>query len=94
MNASAASPKVAVALLLFGAGAVRGQTTNARLEGSNVTWDLDAKTAKIDTHLGRPSLFLRGQSPPAFVSNLEFTRTGPSSSICRHSRVTLPPKWP
>jgi len=38
MNASAASPKVAIALL-------------------------DAKTAKIDTHLARPSLFLRGQSP-------------------------------
>jgi len=73
MNASAASPKVAVALLLFAAGAVRGQTTNARLEGSNVTWDLDAKSAKIDTHLGRASLFLRGQSPPAFVSNLDFT---------------------
>jgi hypothetical protein len=47
--------------------------TNVRLEGSNVTWDLDPKSAKIDTHLGRPSLFVRGQSPPAFVSNLDFT---------------------
>ena len=73
MIASNHPAKIVVALLIVGAISARGQTTNVRLDGSNVGWDLDPKSAKIDTHLGRPSLFLRGQTPPAFVSNVDFT---------------------
>ncbi len=41
------------------------------VEGSNVTWSLDPRSAKVDQHLGRRALFLRGQSPPAFA-DVEF----------------------
>ncbi len=41
------------------------------VDGSNVTWSLDPRSAKVDQYLGRRAIFLRGQSPPAFA-NLDF----------------------
>jgi hypothetical protein len=48
------------------------QTVTASLPGSEVTFDIDPTSAKIDDHLGRKALFLRGQSPPALVSGVDF----------------------
>jgi hypothetical protein len=48
------------------------QVITASLPGSDVTLELDPRTAKIDDHLGRKALFLRGQSPPALVSAIDF----------------------
>lgn len=47
------------------------QTVTAALPGSEVAFEIDSRTAKIDDHLGRKALFLRGQSPPALVSGME-----------------------
>jgi hypothetical protein len=49
-----------------------GQDVKATLPGSNVAWDLDSTSAKIDDHLGRSALFLRGQDPAALASGVEF----------------------
>ncbi len=48
------------------------QSTTVALPGSEVTFDIDARSAKIDDHLGRRALFLRAQTPPAFASGIEF----------------------
>ena len=48
------------------------QAVTASLPGSDLTFEIDPRTAKIDDHLGRKALFLRGQSPPAFVSAVDF----------------------
>src|SRR5687768_17471048 len=67
---SRSTMNVVLAGLLF---AESGRTpahaqTLARLEGSNVAWELDARSARIDTHLGRQALFLRANAPPAFAA--------------------------
>ena len=41
------------------------------LPGSNVSWELDARAARMDDHLGRRALLLRGQLP-TFASVPEF----------------------
>ena len=64
---------VALTALLLGLGgrSAVAQGTTQGLEGSNVRWELDPRTAKIDTHLGRAAIFLRGQTPPVFAADLE-----------------------
>jgi hypothetical protein len=59
-------------LIVSGAAVLYGQPAPTALAGSNVRWTLDPNSAKVDTHLGRPSIFLRAQNPPAFVADLEF----------------------
>jgi hypothetical protein len=61
---------VAASLVLLPAVA-RAQRGPVSLPGSDAALELDSATAKIDTHLGRPALFLRGQSPPAFVAGVD-----------------------
>src|SRR5215217_5824964 len=59
-------------LLIASSQVVLAQGGPAVLSGSNVRWELDAKSAKIDTHLGRQAIFLRGQTPPVFAADVEF----------------------
>jgi hypothetical protein len=47
------------------------QVAKVSIPGSNVAFDIDARTAKVDDHLGRKALFLRGQAPPALASDVE-----------------------
>jgi hypothetical protein len=44
-----------------------------RIAGSNVAWELDPRTARVDDHLGRRALFLRGQLPMTFAAGVDFT---------------------
>lgn len=62
-----------VLLFLATAGPAFAQPVAAPLDGSNVPWHLDARTAKIDDHLGRRALFLRGQVPMTFASGVDFS---------------------
>src|SRR5829696_2303391 len=66
---------VAITAMLLGLGAriVLAQSRTLAPAGSNVEWELDPTSAKIDTHLGRAAIFLRGQTPPAFAAYLEFS---------------------
>jgi hypothetical protein len=66
------SPRLVVAPVLIALPALAGaQTVTASLPGSDVAFDIDSRSAKIDDHLGRKALFLRGQSPPALVAGME-----------------------
>jgi hypothetical protein len=47
------------------------QVVATSVPGSGVSFDIDSSTAKVDDHLGRKALFLRGQSPPALVSGAD-----------------------
>jgi hypothetical protein len=67
------SQTLLVGHLLFASPAFAGaQVVTTNLPGSDVTFDIDPRTAKIDDHLGRKALFLRGQSPPALASAIDF----------------------
>jgi hypothetical protein len=59
---------VLVALPAFAAA----QELATSVPGSDVTFEIDSRTAKVDDHLGRKAIFLRGQAPPAFVSGVDF----------------------
>lgn len=48
------------------------QVAATPVPGSEVVFDVDSSTAKVDDHLGRKALFLRGQAPPALVSGVDF----------------------
>jgi hypothetical protein len=53
-------------------------TANAQLPavsvtGSDGTWQIEPRSGKVDEHLGRRAIFVRGQSPPAFAAGVDFS---------------------
>ena len=40
--------------------------------GSEGAFELDPRSAKVDDHLGRRAIFLRAQTPPVFLSGVDF----------------------
>jgi hypothetical protein len=67
------SSRFSIALLLVVLPVLAGaQTVITAVPGSDVRFDLDSRTAKVDDHLGRKALFVRGQAPPALVSGVDF----------------------
>lgn len=64
---------MAATYLLLAPSVLAAQRAAVSLPGSDVAFELDSTTAKIDAHLGRPALFLRGQSPPALVAGVDAT---------------------
>lgn len=63
-----------LAVLLFAAlRTATAQTSAVTVPGSQGAFEIDAKSAKVDDHLGRKALFVRGQSPPIFVAGADLS---------------------
>jgi hypothetical protein len=67
------SRRLLIAFHLIALPAVAGaQLSAVSVPGSDVAFDIDSRTAKVGDHLGRKALFVRGQSPAALVSDVDF----------------------
>jgi hypothetical protein len=48
------------------------QASSQQVPGWQGLWELDARTARVGEHMGKPAVFVRGQAPPILAAGVEF----------------------
>jgi hypothetical protein len=48
------------------------QVSNVSVPGFDGRWEIDERSAKVGTHLGRPAILVRGNAPPVLAADVDF----------------------